>query len=129
MDIAALIMGASIASVAWIAFVPWTKLKQLQTAASIAPAEAPGAADAAAARDALLVRLDPEVDAAYARIAPSIAAGEAAENVIIERGGGTIVLDFDAAGHLLGVEIVGAEALLTPATREAARTSADAEET
>jgi len=26
-----MIMGAAIASVAWICFVPWTKLKQLRT--------------------------------------------------------------------------------------------------
>jgi len=29
MDIASMIMGASIASVAWIAFYPWAKLKRL----------------------------------------------------------------------------------------------------
>lgn len=30
MDIASMIMGASIASIAWIAFYPWTKLRQLR---------------------------------------------------------------------------------------------------
>lgn len=30
MDVASMIMGASIASIAWIAFVPWTKLARLR---------------------------------------------------------------------------------------------------
>jgi len=30
MDIVSMIMGASIASVGWIAFTPWAKLKRLQ---------------------------------------------------------------------------------------------------
>jgi hypothetical protein len=30
MDIASMIVGASIASVAWIAFYPWSKLKRLR---------------------------------------------------------------------------------------------------
>jgi hypothetical protein len=30
MDIAAMIMGASIASVAWIAFYPWSAVKRLR---------------------------------------------------------------------------------------------------
>jgi len=30
MDIASMIMGASIASIAWIAFYPWAKLKILR---------------------------------------------------------------------------------------------------
>ncbi|WP_336631133.1 MULTISPECIES: hypothetical protein [unclassified Microbacterium] len=30
MDISSMIMGASIASVAWIAFVPWKKLARLK---------------------------------------------------------------------------------------------------
>ena len=30
MDIASMIMGGSIASIAWIAFYPWAKLKRLQ---------------------------------------------------------------------------------------------------
>jgi uncharacterized protein YuzE len=62
---------------------------------------------------------DPDSDCAYFRVAPSIAAGEAVEQVVVEREGrGDIVLDFDSAGRLLGVEIVGALALLTTETLE-----------
>lgn len=60
--------------------------------------------------------VDSEADAAYFPIAPSIGAGEAVENVIIERPQGTIILDFDVQGRILGVEVVGARALLTPPT-------------
>lgn len=60
--------------------------------------------------------IDPSVDAAYVPVAPAISTGEAVENVVIERPAGTIVLDFDAQGRLLGVEILGASALLTPLT-------------
>jgi uncharacterized protein YuzE len=60
--------------------------------------------------------VDHAADAAYLYVAPSIGAGESVENVIVERPQGTIVLDFDAEGHLLGVEIIGATTLLTPAT-------------
>ncbi|WP_127474368.1 DUF2283 domain-containing protein [Microbacterium sp. LAM7116] len=42
------------------------------------------------------------------------------ENVVIERTQGTIVLDFDAGGRVLGVEILGATRLLTPETLEGA---------
>lgn len=60
--------------------------------------------------------IDPSVDAAYVPVAPAISAGESVEHVVIERPAGMIVLDFDAQGRLLGVEILGASALLTPLT-------------
>ncbi|TFV82573.1 DUF2283 domain-containing protein [Microbacterium sp. dk485] len=60
--------------------------------------------------------IDPSVDAAYLPVAPLIDAGESVENVVIERSNGTIVLDLDAEGRLLGVEILGASALHTPLT-------------
>ncbi|MBD8585953.1 DUF2283 domain-containing protein [Frigoribacterium sp. CFBP 8766] len=64
---------------------------------------------------------DPDSDCAYFYVAPSIAHGEAVEQVVVEREGrGDIVLDFDSAGRLLGVEIVGARALLTAETLETA---------
>jgi uncharacterized protein YuzE len=45
----------------------------------------------------------------------------AVENVVIERPGrGDIVLDFDADGRLLGVEVIGATELLRPAAVTAA---------
>lgn len=59
---------------------------------------------------------DAEADAAYIFVAPTIGPGESAENVLIERPTGAVVLDFDEAGHLLGVEVLGARSLLTPAT-------------
>jgi uncharacterized protein YuzE len=60
--------------------------------------------------------IDHAADAAYVPIAPSISAAESVENVVIERSQGIIVLDFDVDGRLLGVEIAGASALLTPQT-------------
>ena len=55
---------------------------------------------------------DDEANAAYLEI-EEIAAGTAVENVVVERPGrGDIVLDFDADGRLLGVEVIGATALL-----------------
>ena len=56
---------------------------------------------------------DPDADAAYFYIGDEIADGAAIDNVVVERDGkGDIVLDFDANGYLLGVEIIGAAGLL-----------------
>jgi uncharacterized protein YuzE len=64
---------------------------------------------------------DQDSDCAYFELAPSVADGNAVEQVVVEREGrGDIVLDFDSAGRLLGVEIVGALALLTAETLETA---------
>ncbi|NLP83342.1 DUF2283 domain-containing protein [Microbacterium sp. CFH 90308] len=60
--------------------------------------------------------VDHSADAAYFPIATSIGAGESVENLIIERPHGTLVLDFDAGGRLLGLEVLGAKALLTAET-------------
>jgi uncharacterized protein YuzE len=61
----------------------------------------------------MLVTYDSEANAAYFDIAEDVAEGTAVENVVIERPGrGDIVLDFDADGHLLGVEVIGATELL-----------------
>ena len=52
---------------------------------------------------------DSDADAAYLAIGDEVADGSAVENVVIERPGrGDIVLDFDADGRLLGVEVIGA---------------------
>jgi uncharacterized protein YuzE len=64
---------------------------------------------------------DSQADAAYLAVAPHIRAGSAVENVVVERDGrGDIVLDFDADGRLLGVEVIGASALLSAAVLAAA---------
>lgn len=39
MDVASIIMGMAIASIAWICFVPWTKLRELREAEARAAAE------------------------------------------------------------------------------------------
>ena len=62
------------------------------------------------------IRLDASVDAAYFSIQPVIAADEAVEQVILPRRGGQIILDFNPHGHLLGVEVLGANNLLSDAT-------------
>lgn len=55
---------------------------------------------------------DDEANAAYLEL-EAIGEGTAVENVVVERPGrGDIVLDFDADGRLLGVEVIGAAALL-----------------
>jgi hypothetical protein len=43
MDIASMIMGASIASVAWIALTPWSKLKRLRQLEATHDGDAPSA--------------------------------------------------------------------------------------
>ncbi|MFI5958413.1 DUF2283 domain-containing protein [Cryptosporangium sp. NPDC051539] len=59
------------------------------------------------------ITVDAEANAAYVEIAPDVQDGDAVEQVVIERPErGDVVLDFDAAGHLLGVEIIGANELL-----------------
>lgn len=60
--------------------------------------------------------VDHSADAAYFPIATSIGAGDSVETLIVERPQGTLVLDFDADGRLLGVEVLGATALLTADT-------------
>jgi len=62
------------------------------------------------------ITVDHVADAAYFPVAPTMGEGESVENVLIERAQGTIVLGFDAEGRLLGVEVLGATALLTPQT-------------
>lgn len=61
-----------------------------------------------------------EANAAYLEL-EDIVDGTAVENVVVERPGrGDIVLDFDTDGRLLGVEIVGATALLRTTALDAA---------
>ncbi|AGL15227.1 DUF2283 domain-containing protein [Actinoplanes sp. N902-109] len=56
--------------------------------------------------------LDPAADAAYVELAG--AEHRSVENITVDRPDGMIVLDFDADGHLLGVELLGAQVLLPP---------------
>lgn len=55
---------------------------------------------------------DAEADAAYITLAPEIAPGRSVRNEIVDTAGGTVVLDFDQAGVLLGIEVIGATKLL-----------------
>jgi uncharacterized protein YuzE len=67
------------------------------------------------------VTYDGEANAAYLELEDDVGEGAAAENVVVERPGrGDIVLDFDADGRLLGVEIIGATALLRTTVLDAA---------
>lgn len=55
---------------------------------------------------------DAEADAAYIQLVPEIAQGRSVRNEIVGTAGGTVVLGFDHAGMLLGVEVLGATKLL-----------------
>ncbi|WP_353114838.1 DUF2283 domain-containing protein [Microbacterium sp.] len=58
---------------------------------------------------------DAEADAVYMAPVPEIAPGRSARNEVVETSGGTVVFDFDQAGMLLGVEVLGATNLLSGA--------------
>lgn len=58
------------------------------------------------------LRVDPEVDAAYLQLAPSIAPGSVDETVSVEARTGLINIDFAADGTVLGIEFVHAASLL-----------------
>jgi uncharacterized protein YuzE len=55
---------------------------------------------------------DAEADAVYMTLVPEIEPGRSVRNEVVETAGGTVVLDFDEAGMLLGVEVLGATKLL-----------------
>ncbi|MCX4688723.1 DUF2283 domain-containing protein [Kitasatospora purpeofusca] len=57
---------------------------------------------------------DAEADAAKLYLVDEMRAGEATTQVVVDvpEGVGEIVLDFDSAGKLLGVEVLGASHLL-----------------
>jgi uncharacterized protein YuzE len=55
---------------------------------------------------------DADADAAYLSLSP-MSNGDARTNVVVERKGrGEIILDFDADGFLVGIEILGAQRLV-----------------
>ncbi|WP_343320506.1 DUF2283 domain-containing protein (plasmid) [Arthrobacter sp. TMP15] len=63
------------------------------------------------------ITYDSESDAAYIRIGGPIAAGQATQqlhSIQTPGGNGEIILDFDDAGHLLGVEVLFASSVLAP---------------
>ena len=67
------------------------------------------------------VTYDDEANAAYVELEDDATVGSAVENIVVERPGrGDIVLDFDAEGRLLGVEVIGARELLRTAVLNAA---------
>ncbi|CAD5140673.1 conserved protein of unknown function [Microbacterium sp. Nx66] len=55
---------------------------------------------------------DAEVDAAYITLVPETESGRSVRNEVVDIAGGTVVLDFDQSGMLLGLEILGATKLL-----------------
>lgn len=58
---------------------------------------------------------DADVDAAYIRLAPRIEPGEATRQEIVSLPAGEVILDFNSDGHLLGIEVLGARSMVTPA--------------
>jgi uncharacterized protein YuzE len=64
------------------------------------------------------VTYDPAADAAYVYLVDRIAPGEAKRQVMALDG--SVVLDLDSEGRLLGVEVLAAKQLLRPETIETA---------
>jgi uncharacterized protein YuzE len=68
------------------------------------------------------VTYDRSVDAAYFQIAPDAGPGEAVRQEVFEmEGRGEFILDFDAEGSLLGIEVIGASQLLRRSSLDLAR--------
>lgn len=60
---------------------------------------------------------DAQADAAYIRLGGPLAPGQASQqlhSIQTPGGRGEITLDFDEAGHLLGIEVLLASAVLSP---------------
>jgi len=60
---------------------------------------------------------DPEADAAYIQLVETVAPGRAQtqhHSIATPDERGELILDYDAAGCLIGVEVLGASAVLPP---------------
>jgi uncharacterized protein YuzE len=68
----------------------------------------------------LPVTYDASVDCAYIQLVPRVGRGAAVAQEVVEAPGdhATVVLDFDAEGRLLGIEVVGARAALAESVLE-----------
>lgn len=62
------------------------------------------------------IEYDRENDTAYIYVVDAISPGEAVSQVAVEppNGNADVSLDFDGNGRLLGIEVIGAEAVLSP---------------
>ena len=60
-----------------------------------------------------MMEIDPEVDAAYITLQP-IGDGDAVQQIVVDdaRLHGEVVLDLDANGRLLGIELIGYRSML-----------------
>src|ERR1700735_118773 len=67
------------------------------------------------------IRYDRGADAAYVYLVDEIRPGEAKRQVVVD--GARVILDFDDAGELLGVAILGAAECLRPETLAHAKVS------
>lgn len=82
----------------------------------------PTAPDVGGTVPLMTIAFDPAVDAAYIPIGDGPGPGEAVRQIADISGpaGGEIILDFDAEGRLLGIELLGATLLLRPEVLQAA---------
>ncbi|MFD0888139.1 DUF2283 domain-containing protein [Streptosporangium algeriense] len=64
------------------------------------------------------VEHDTDNDVAYVYLVEEIAPGEAKTQILVEHPAlrGEVILDLDEYGRLLGVEVIGASAVLSPET-------------
>ncbi|MBB6174664.1 uncharacterized protein YuzE [Nocardiopsis mwathae] len=72
------------------------------------------------------ITYDADADAAYISVVDTIADGEAASqehSIPTPHPEGEIILDFDAEGHLLGIEVLGASRVLSTAVLAGAETT------
>lgn len=58
------------------------------------------------------IRLDREADAAYIPIGPEPRAGESARQIEVAVPGGSVIVDLDRDGRLVGIEVLGATKVL-----------------